>query len=264
MECPFCEGPIDGANVDVGLHVAKCSSCDTLFSFGELIVDRQGIGVFAGAYAEKLPRGVWIDDRQTAGRITDTWLSAEYVFIAVVATFADVFVTSAFVHAGSSGWSPSPNATWTTYAVGVVMLVVPLVLTYLAAVGLFNSTVVDVVDGFVRVQHGPLPWFGNRRVPAADIAEIFFDETKFFRKGSRHPIIMYNVNAGTRNGETFRLLIELPSLTPALLCQLHLDKWLKLRDWGHDKDTAKQKTEDQRSEAIMVRDETYTDKSQRA
>jgi hypothetical protein len=254
MECPFCEGPIDGSNVDVGLHVAKCSTCDALFSFGELIVDRQGIGVFAGAYEEKLPRGVWIDDQQTAGRITDTWLSAEYVFIAVVAAFADVVIASVLVRAVSSGWRPSPDAPWTAYLVGAVMLVTPLVLTYLAVAGLFNSTVVDVADGYVRVQHGPLPWFGNRQVPAADIAEIFFDETRVLRKGSRHPIITYNVNAGTRRGETFRLLIDLPSLTPALLCQLHLDKWLKLRDWGHDKEAAQQ------SEAIMVRDESYREK----
>ena len=58
--------------------------------------------------------------------------------------------------------------------------------------------------------------------------------TTSWRKGSRQAIIIYNVNARTSDGATFRLLTDLRALTPALLCQLHLDKWLKLRDWGQD------------------------------
>src|SRR6516225_3646081 len=90
LECPFCEGPLDPANVDIDRKVGKCATCETLFSFGGLVVDQQGIGVFPGAYAEKLPPGLWIEDRETAGQITEAWLAPVYVFIAIISVFTDI------------------------------------------------------------------------------------------------------------------------------------------------------------------------------
>jgi hypothetical protein len=247
MECPFCQGPIDGSNVDVGLRVGKCSACDALFSFGDLVVDEQGIGVFGGVRAEKLPRGVSIDDRQTAGRITDVWLSSEYVVSAIFVGLVDLFLTLAVA---TGHWV---NVDFWWRMAGAVVLLGLLAVTYIVVAGLFNRTVVEVSNGVLIVKHGPLPCFGNRRALAADVLEVFLT-SRNLTGGRMPPIITYDLNAGTRQGKTFPLLRDLPSLTPALLCQLHLDKWLKLRDWGHDTEAAQQ------SEAIMVRDQSYREK----
>jgi hypothetical protein len=252
MECPFCQGPIDGSNVDAELRVAKCSVCNTLFSFADLVVDQQGIGVFGGVRAEKLPRGMSIHDGQTGRRITDFWLSSEYVVSAIIVFFVDVVLALAI----ASGQWLTVDFWW--QMTGGLVLLAFLAVTYVVVAGLFNRTLVEVADGVLVVKHEPLPWFGNRRILATDVLEVFLT-SRNLTAGRMPPIITYNVNAGTRDGKAFMLLIDLPALTPALLCQLHLDKWLQLRDRGHDKEAGRH-SEDAKSEAIMVREESYREK----
>lgn len=47
-----------------------------------------------------------------------------------------------------------------------------LCLTYATLAGFVNRTTFGVGDGELVIRHGPLPWPGNRRLPAAALRQI--------------------------------------------------------------------------------------------
>lgn len=111
-----------------------------------------------------------------------------------------------------------------------------LVLLILGAVGvgmayaviayLFNRTSVRVDAARVSVGHGPVPWFGARVVPRADIARVWSekvgresdDDTMF------EPSVTYRVRVLLKGGRTLNLVTGLRAPEQALFLEQQIRK----------------------------------------
>jgi hypothetical protein len=91
-------------------------------------------------------------------------------------------------------------------ALGVVMVLAALVhllttiaLTWVAAAGLVDRTRVRVTEGALHVWHGPVPWPGPRRIPAARVQQVqVVPRTVRGRDG--HRVELFDVVAGLGDG----------------------------------------------------------------
>lgn len=51
-------------------------------------------------------------------------------------------------------------------------------LAYYSVAMLFNSTTVNFANGTLQVTHGPIPWWGKRRLPVRDLSQLFVVEKR--------------------------------------------------------------------------------------
>src|SRR6266545_6110628 len=101
-----------------------------------------------------------------------TWFRPTYVFMLLFCIVWDSFLVfwyrTALAHP-----SPSSIALW--FPIGHVA--VGIGLTYSTIAGFVNRTRVGVNAGEITIRHGPMPWIGNRNIPAGEIRQLFREET---------------------------------------------------------------------------------------
>lgn len=98
-------------------------------------------------------------------------------------------------------------------------------LAYYCACVFLNSTTVELKEGVLSVQHGPLWWRGNRTLGAGELQQLFVVE-KRGSKGSRS----YELCGLTRDGRRQTLLSGLDDETSARFLEVRLEQALNLSD----------------------------------
>ncbi len=152
-----------------------------------------------------------------------TWFRPLYVLMLFFCIFWDGFLVfwyrTALAH-------PSP---------GSIMLWFPLLhvgvgvgITYSTIAGFLNRTRVTVNAGEVTIRHGPLPWIGNRNVPAGEIRQLFREET--ISTGRSGSSATYHLNAITRENRKLRLIRGIPAADVALYLEQEIEKALGIED----------------------------------
>lgn len=111
----------------------------------------------------------------------------------------------------------------------IVLPALALSLLYLLLAVLLNRTVITVTRKGLDVRHRPLPWLGNRFIPAAEIRQIFVNiQLRGLRK--RRSV---SLCALTRSGEV--TLIGSSMFTGPLELLLYyerqIESWLGIEDW---------------------------------
>ena len=92
---------------------------------------------------------------------------------------------------------PSPHSIALWFP--VIHVGVGIYLAYATLAGLINCTVVSISSDQIVVNHGPLPWKGNKSVDAATIRQLFCDEvTRSGRGGARSGFRLNTVTADGR------------------------------------------------------------------
>jgi len=90
------------------------------------------------------------------------WFRPMYVFLLFFCIFWDGFLVfwyrTALAHP-----SPGSIALWFP----LIHVGVGVGITYSTIAGFLNRTRVSVDAGEVTIRHGPVPWIGNRKIPAA-------------------------------------------------------------------------------------------------
>ncbi len=96
---------------------------------------------------------------------------------------------------------------------------------YFALALLVNSSIIEVRDGMLIVRHGPMPWFGNRRIPISRVKQIF---CRAFH--TRHEI-RYRVEALPEYGRSIVLLDDVRSKAEAISLERAIERHLGIKDW---------------------------------
>src|SRR5262249_40895239 len=101
-------------------------------------------------------------------------------------------------------------------------------LTYTTLAGFFNQSILEVTRGEISVQHGPLPWFGNRVLSTMDIDQLYCEENASnSQNGSSRN---YNLSALLKNGSKLELLKNLDSPEIGLYIEQQIETWLGIKD----------------------------------
>lgn len=92
----------------------------------------------------------------------------------------------------------------------------------------FNSVVIDVTDGRLKVVEHPLPIrFAHQRILSANITQLY---TIVERGGEHASISGYKVNAIMRNGKTIRVIGGLSSIEMGVEIERRIETHLGIQD----------------------------------
>lgn len=108
---------------------------------------------------------------RTANELTVTWRwwRAHFLFLLFFVIAWDAFLLFWYFGAPAGGGLLFKIFPIAHVAVGVG-------LTYYVLTGFVNRTLISVVKGRLRVNHGPLPWRGNRLIERNDLRQLFVTE----------------------------------------------------------------------------------------
>jgi hypothetical protein len=109
--------------------------------------------------------------------------------------------------------------------------VIGLLLVYATLAGLLNRTVVKVTSECVLVRQGPMPWWGNRRLPLDELERLFCDQDNALAEHGRRYVC--RVNAMTKEASKVELVADLDS-AQALFIKQEIEHWLNGDDDGNE------------------------------
>jgi hypothetical protein len=194
LSCPSCRSPIPAADVHLPSGRAKCRACDAVF--------RLAGGDAAAAAAPPrtpLPRPAALVELPGAAgvRYEHRWWSARYLFLVLFCVLWDGFLI-----------------VWYAIALGTgerAMILFPLIhvaagigITYYTICGFVNRSTVTLHADRLDVEHGPLPWPGNRSLPTGRIRQLYTEmQTHQGKHGTTHT---FRLSAVMDDGSSVRLL----------------------------------------------------------
>lgn len=96
-------------------------------------------------------------------------------------------------------------------------------LTYWFVALCINRTTLTVTKSALQIQHGPLPWSGNRTLARAEISQIFCQKYLSFAETAN---ALYFLGVITPQGERLTMLGNMHSLTEVLYLEQEIEGWL--------------------------------------
>jgi hypothetical protein len=226
LECRKCGKPIADEDVHVELAVARCASCRTVMDLTSRQTVEDGDGN-PGSRARlrapvPMPARFQVSDTASGLIVTWRWFTPRLVSQALFCVIWDVLVFLGLT-ADHSKSQLEMMLSWLLFGGAAVWL------TYTTLAGLLNRTRVEVRSGVLSIRHFPLPWPGNRDLPARDIEQLYCEER--FGHSGKQTTVRYLVNAILRSdGRTVKPLGELEQAQQALFLEQLIEQRLGIAD----------------------------------
>ncbi|HEX8394947.1 MAG TPA: hypothetical protein VF665_21555 [Longimicrobium sp.] len=103
-----------------------------------------------------------------------------------------------------------------------------LFIAYTAAAMFVNRTRIVAGRGRLTVQHGPLPWTGNRDISTSVLQQLYCNEQ--VNRGRNSTTITFDVMARTTEGRQLKLVTGLNDRDQALYIEQEIERHLKIVD----------------------------------
>jgi hypothetical protein len=157
-----------------------------------------------------LPDGFKVDDNGRERRISWRWISWRAIGALVFVALWDgiLALTLGGVFYGAHSFKNDPR--WVPAGIAI-LLSLGVAMAYAVAAYLVNRTLVRLDPARVSVQHGPLPWFGTKDIPRADIVRVWSEKSGQEREEDTlfEPSVTYRVKLLLRGGKTLNLVTGL-------------------------------------------------------
>lgn len=239
VTCTSCGAAVPAGDINLDRMLAKCARCSSVFDIASQVGGTAGAPMIQGRARRlvAMPRNIRVlanEDESEVGSyrknamshphvvLERRWFSGAVVFTAFFCLCWDGMLVLWYRGLLSAGPHGPP------LAVGLFPIIhvgAGLFLTYFALCGFVNRTNISVKDGILSVQHGPLPWRGNRRIAVDELAQLFCQE-QVGSKGSRS----YSLHALLKAGDKVPLLRGLTEPDQALYVEQILEKRLGIVD----------------------------------
>jgi hypothetical protein len=120
----------------------------------------------------------------------------------------------------------SMDAPWIMIVFPIAHLAVGVGLTYSTLAGFLNRSNVVVDPETFSVSHGPLPWFGNLRVPVSEVKQLYCKQ----KPGKQNSGPNYQLSAILKDGRKKDLISNLDSPEVGSYMEHQIENWLELPD----------------------------------
>lgn len=238
LSCPTCAADIPAKDVELSLMIAKCASCDAVFSFADRVghSEEEAIGLMLGEeprLAEGATRPVPTDHKvkelDAGDRLTLTigWFSFQTVFLAFFAVFWNGFLL-VWYSIGIAGMLAGETGMVFMLLFPVLHVAAGVYVGYTAITGFVNSTTVTVDRNGIDVRHGPLPWPGNITIEAAKIDQLYVAPRVITGKNTTRTV--YDIVAIGPGGAEVTVLKALEDDRAALFMERRIEQWLGIED----------------------------------
>ena len=200
--CPKCGRPIPVEDVNLATALARCRACNNLFNLSGMVSPPPPISPSSERNAPILPVSRRFHMTEFAGTLNIhwRWFNATYLFLAIFCVAWDSFLI--FWYSMAFG---DHHAPWIMKVFPIGHVAVGVCLTYATLCGFLNATTLTVSHDALSVRHRPLPWAGNRTLPATSIRQLHCE-----RSGSRSrsggTVYSYGLYATLTDGQKLKLL----------------------------------------------------------
>jgi hypothetical protein len=220
ITCKRCGAIIPADDINLQTMVAKCRSCNAVFSIAEQIPQADSWAAPARLDVP-LPERFTVEHPVGGLRISWRWFTPVAIFLAVFAVFWNSFVCAwmGMAIAGGAG----------AFALfGTFHALVGLGIAYGAVTMFVNSTKVEASYGSLSVRHGPLPAFGNKDLARDAIRQLYcVERVRSLRHSSS---VSYELQAIKADGSSVGLLKGIQNAEQALYLEQELERFLGIKD----------------------------------
>jgi hypothetical protein len=219
--CQNCGASLQPEDISLQLFVARCPHCAAVFAITD---PARG----ASSARERLsvrervpmPPRVEVLDLGNSLEIRRSWFTPVLFFLVFFCIFWNGFMIVWHVMAISMG-------AWFMSVFGLLHTAVGIGLAYGTFAGFVNRTVIRVGQGMLEVRHGPLPWLGNKTLPAHEVQQLYCQEHVHRNKNGTS--VTYSVEL-IRNSGRETLVKGLSECDQALFIEQELERFLKIED----------------------------------
>lgn len=217
IQCPSCSAKILADDVNLGTRLAKCRGCNNVFEFTASPAAASPAPVVPAPRPSKFK----VREREGELEISWRWFNPGLIFLAFFCTAWDGFLVFWYTMAFKAG--PPGAFKLLPILFPIAHVAVGVGLTYATLAGFWNRTTVSVTRQRLSIHHGPIPWKGNRTIPAAELRQLYAT----LRPGARRNNSPgFQLLAVTRAGEEIRLLSGLDDETQARFLEQRLESFL--------------------------------------
>ncbi|HAS8565774.1 TPA: hypothetical protein I7774_22165 [Vibrio vulnificus] len=161
----------------------------------------------------RFPNGFTVIKNQSSMIITKKWLSKSTLFITCFTIYWNVSVFNEY-----SSVSTISDLPWLYLSVG-------LFLVYFCLACWLNKSTFKVSEKSLSISHGPLPWFGNKKIETRLIKQLFVKEVT-----SLHTSTTYELLGIYWSGQQVKLLVGLDDAGPARFLEKEIEEYLNIND----------------------------------
>jgi len=220
INCKKCGAEIPAENVNVERLIAKCSKCNSVFSFADSFGDAERAQSVRRLNVP-MPERFKMENVGSDLKITRRWFSWIFVALTFFAIFWNGFMAVWFGMAISQG-------IWIMALFGLLHGGIGIVLLYYVLSGYLNKTVVTVNRQSLEIKHGPLPYPG-KKLNSVDIKQLYCKE-RVSRSSKGSISYNYEVHAVARDGKDRKLLTGLGGSDQALFVEQEIERFLRIED----------------------------------
>ncbi len=215
LKCRNCGSPLVPADISPQLNAARCGHCKTLFA-----LPTAGGGMLPRPEVP-LPKNFTVESTMDSLVITRRWMGLHVWPLLFFAILWNGFVIF---------WN------YMALSKGIILMClfglphtgVGLFLAYLIAATFVNSTIVRATTYQLEVSHGPLPWKGNKQIPADQVGQLYCREK--ITRGKNGSSSTYSVEAVLEGNRSATLITGLRNPEHALFIEQQLERHLRISD----------------------------------
>jgi len=127
-----------------------------------------------------------------------------------------------FMHLIFSNYKSNTNIDWY-----LMLIAFGIIFIYQNLAGYFNRTEIRLSEGNIRIQHGPLPWFGNILLQTEGICQIISAENT---EGQFKLNFFYDIIIRFNNGRSEKLLTGIIQYDQARFIEQQLGAYYGVED----------------------------------
>lgn len=224
LQCKDCGVEIAVEHANLENLLAKCSECNSVFSFADDISFDPTKIIRKPAKRSTVPtvKCVRLSEVGPDLKIVQRWFSREHVamvfFCIAWYSFLIFWCSIAFTR----------DASWIMIVFLIAHVVVGFGLTYFTLAGFLNRTIVSVNPTEVTVRHVPLPWKEETVLQTRDLEHFLTQEEANTRlNGASYT---YQLSVLMKDGRKVKLLSNLPSPDVAFYIEERIESRLKIGD----------------------------------
>jgi DNA-directed RNA polymerase subunit RPC12/RpoP len=169
-----------------------------------------------------LPERLKVKDLPDGFLITRRWFTPAIIFMTLFAVVWDGFLLFWY------GAVVSAGAPTLFVLFPLLHVAVGLGITYYVLCGYVNSTYIELSRGQLIIEHYPLPWPGNRRIPVAELDQLYTKEV--IKRSKNGASTSYSVCVVDKSGRKIDLVTGLPDTESGLYIEQQVESHLRIAD----------------------------------
>lgn len=168
-----------------------------------------------------LPEKIDIKEFPTYIHITRKWFGAQILFLTFFAIFWNVFLFKFYAEFSETVdiWTKLFPLFHVGAGIGI---------SYYAIAGWFNKSNIFVSKATIEISHKPLPWFGNKKLDATELKQLYVKEK--INRNRNSTSVTYEVHAILHSQRNIKLLTGLENSEQALYIEQEIEKFLQIEN----------------------------------